>query len=249
MQPLNPDQSRQGVFVLTERYDAGTGHWHSHRRAQLIHASSGVLTVHTPAGLWVVPPQRAVWVPPRMRHRVSSLKGFVLRTLYADAARVPVPAQCTVVAVDRLLDELLRVAATIGTDYKRASPEGRVMAVLLDRLPHLASVPLHLPQPQDTRLARITLTLLADPADPTTLAQWSQQVGATTRTIARSFLKETGLTFVQWRQQRRLLAALERLGAGDSVTRVALDVGYGDVSSFIALFKAAMGETPARYFR
>jgi AraC-like DNA-binding protein len=39
------------------------------------------------------------------------------------------------------------------------------------------------------------------------------------------------------------------LGAGDSVTRVALEVGYGDVSSFIAVFKAAMGDTPARYFR
>jgi AraC-like DNA-binding protein len=36
---------------------------------------------------------------------------------------------------------------------------------------------------------------------------------------------------------------------GDAVSNVALNVGYSDVSSFIAVFKAALGETPARYFR
>jgi AraC-like DNA-binding protein len=47
----------------------------------------------------------------------------------------------------------------------------------------------------------------------------------------------------------RLLVALEKLGAGASVTQVALEVGYNDVSSFIAVFRDALGETPARYFR
>ncbi|MGH8109173.1 MAG: helix-turn-helix domain-containing protein [Arenimonas sp.] len=42
---------------------------------------------------------------------------------------------------------------------------------------------------------------------------------------------------------------MERLGTGQSVMSVALDVGYTDVSSFIAVFKAALGQTPARYFR
>ena len=37
---------------------------HRHPSAQLIHASSGVMTVATAQGRWVVPPQRAVWVPP-----------------------------------------------------------------------------------------------------------------------------------------------------------------------------------------
>jgi AraC-like DNA-binding protein len=32
------------------------------------------------------------------------------------------------------------------------------------------------------------------------------------------------------------------------VTSVAFEVGYDDVSSFIGAFKAAMGETPGRYF-
>ncbi len=249
MAVIDPDAAERDVFVLAERYDAGPGHWHTHRRAQLIHASVGVLQVHSDAGQWVVPPQRAVWVPPQVRHRVSSSRAFWLRTLYAEPQRVPVPPQCTVVSVDLLVDELLRAAADFGPDYPQTGSEARLIAVILDRVPHLARAPLHLPRPSDPRLARIADTLLADPADATTLDQWAEQVGAAARTIARLFLKDTGLSFAQWRQQRRLLAALERLGAGDSVTSVALDVGYADVSSFVAVFKAALGETPARYFR
>jgi AraC-like DNA-binding protein len=246
---IDPDAAQRDVFVLAEHYDAGPGHWHAHRRAQLIHASVGVLQVHSDAGQWVVPPQRAVWVPPQVRHRVSSSRAFWLRTLYAEPQCVAVPDQCTVVSVDLLVDELLRAAARFGPDYPQAGSEARVIAVILDRVPHLVRAPLHLPRPSDPRLARIADTLLADPADATTLNQWAEQVGATARTIARLFLKDTGLSFAQWRQQRRLLAALERLGAGHSVTNVALDVGYADVSSFVAVFKEALGETPARYFR
>ena len=73
--------------------------------------------------------------------------------------------------------------------------------------------------------------------------------GVTARTAARLFVKETGQTFGQWRQQLRLLVALEHLGGGASVTQVALEVGYSDVSSFIAVFRDAFGDTPARYFR
>jgi AraC-like DNA-binding protein len=72
--------------------------------------------------------------------------------------------------------------------------------------------------------------------------------GMIERTAARLFQKETGLSFGKWRQQLRMLKALEILGAGASVIQVALEVGYNDVSSFIAVFKKAYGETPAKYF-
>jgi AraC-like DNA-binding protein len=73
-------------------------------------------------------------------------------------------------------------------------------------------------------------------------------VGLTSKTFARRFVSETGVSFGRWRQQQRLLAAIELLGEGRSVTEVAFEVGYHDVSSFIAAFKTVMGETPARYF-
>ena len=47
----------------------------------------------------------------------------------------------------------------------------------------------------------------------------------------------------------RLLKALQALSLGESVTQVALAVGYQDVSAFIQVFKDAFGDTPARYAR
>ncbi|HEX8822904.1 MAG TPA: helix-turn-helix domain-containing protein [Archangium sp.] len=246
---LDPDQTERGVFVLSERYEPMEGPWHEHRRAQLIHASEGVLTVRTSEGRWVVPPQRAVWILPGIAHQVSSRKAFWLRTLYVEPGVAPLPAECCVVGVDRLVDELLIAASEFGADYPPGGPEERLIQVILDRLPQLKVSPLYLPAPRDPRLKGLTEALTTNPADGRTLGELAGVAGMTERTVARLFLKETGLTFGQWRRQLRLLAALERLGAGESVSNVALDVGYEDVSSFIAVFKSALGDTPARYFR
>ena len=40
---------------------------HSHPRAQLLFAMSGIMKVSTGEGTWVVPPSRAVWIPPGYR--------------------------------------------------------------------------------------------------------------------------------------------------------------------------------------
>ena len=69
------------------------------------------------------------------------------------------------------------------------------------------------------------------------------------RSAERLFQDDLGMSFSAWRQQLRLMVALELLGRGDRVTDVAFAVGYSDVSAFIAMFKAALGATPGQYFR
>jgi AraC-like DNA-binding protein len=61
-------------------------------------------------------------------------------------------------------------------------------------------------------------------------------------------LDEVGMTLGRWQQQARLLHALEVLASGISVTTAALEVGFETPSAFIAMFRRAMGTTPARYF-
>jgi len=246
---VDPDAGARSAFVLDAHHRPTDGAWHAHRRGQLVHAAEGVLVVSTAEGRWVVPPARAVWVPPGQRHRVASRRPFRLLTLYVDRGSAALPEACRVVAVDALERELLAAAARFGRDYPAGGAEERLVRVVLDRLPALTVAPLlHLPAPTSAPLAKLTAQLAAAPADRRTLEAWAARVGLTARTAARRFVSETGLTFGQWRQQLRLLAALELLGAGESVTAVAFSVGYDDVSSFIAAFKAAMGVTPGRYF-
>ncbi|MBM9616888.1 helix-turn-helix transcriptional regulator [Desulfobulbus rhabdoformis] len=249
IEAYNPDQAKRPIFVASEYFPANTGFWHAHHRIQLIHASDGVLTVKTRLGLWVAPPYRGVWVLSGLEHNVTSRKGFWLRTLYAEPDIIQAPKQCCVVTVNRLLSELLIAASEFGTDYPPEGPEQRLIQVIVDRLSELTTVSAYLPRPLDPRLARISQHLEKQPADSTSLDKLAPKAGLSGRTAARLFAKETGMTFGQWRQQLRLLCAMEFLGTGESVTHAAFEVGYHDVSAFIVAFKKAFGTTPANYFK
>ena len=225
-------------------------HWHHHRRGQLLYASSGVMTVQTAAGTWVVAPEQAVWIPPGVEHQVTHAQAIAMRTLYIDAGVAEsLPGECCVVAVPALLRALILRAIEVGLDYGPDGPGARIMAVILDELRALKPEPLHLPQPRDPRLLKVTAALIDDPADGRPLSAWAKDAGASERTLARLFVKETGLTFGEWRERLRLTTAVARLAEGAAVTAVALDLGYQSPSAFIAMFRRSLGETPGRYLR
>lgn len=108
--------------------------------------------------------------------------------------------------------------------------------------------PLELPIPEDTRLRKIYDRLSANPGDNRTLEDWGKMAGATGRTLVCRFREETGISFGQWRQQIRILEALRRVGMHESVTAVAIELGYDSPSAFISMFKKALGKTPGQYF-
>ncbi|CAG9241486.1 helix-turn-helix transcriptional regulator [Paraburkholderia caribensis] len=247
--PLDPDSVARSAFVLAVRHDALDQPWRSMRRAQFVQVTEGVLAVHTENGLWVAPSHHAVWMLPGVLHRMSSAAPVVLRILYADEDALPVPARCCAMAVNGLMDELLGAASQFDASAPADAEQLRLLAVIADRVPRLTEVALSLIYPRDLRARHIADALAADPARAGVLDDFAEQASITARTAARLFSRETELTFGQWRQQLRLLTALMRLGSGASVTQVALEVGYSDVSSFIAVFKDALGETPARFFR
>ncbi len=221
---------------------------HSHERAQLIFAAHGAMLVTTADGSWAVPPERAVWMPAGVTHEIRMAGAVAMRTLYvrSDAA-ARLPRKARVLAVSPLLRELILRACDLPLRYDEHGPAGRLMALILDEIAGLPTVALDLPIPRDPRLARICRALRADAGSPRTLGQWAGDAGASSRTLARLFRKETGLTFAAWRQQARLLAAMAMLAAGVPVTRVALELGYDSPSAFTAMFRRALGAPPSKY--
>ena len=102
--------------------------------------------------------------------------------------------------------------------------------------------------PADER-AQALARAIAGPAGDATIDDLARSVGASRRTLERTFVAETGLTIGAWRQRQRLLRALELLAHGEPVTTVALAVGYRTPSAFTAMFHEQLGTTPTRYFR
>ena len=222
---------------------------HQHGRHQLVYAHRGVMTVTTATGIWVVPPQRAVWVPAEISHKVVARDPVSMRNVYIrPAAADGLPGGCCVVTVPPLLRELILQAAVLPRLYDEAGPDGRVMAVILDQVRAAPVAPLELPWPAHPRLAPIVRILRENPGDSRGLGDWATVAGASARTLARLFVRETGMTFGQWRQQARLLEALARLATGQPAAVVAFDLGYASQSAFIAMFRKALGKTPGKYF-
>ena len=67
------------------------------------------------------------------------------------------------------------------------------------------------------------------------------------KTIGRIFLRETGMGYQQWRQQWRLMRAMELLATGRSLSYCAFESGFASDSAFIAFFKSMTGSTPGRW--
>ena len=244
------DDARRPIVTYSQRRQRGyfTG-WHHHRRAQVLYASSGTMSVVTEAGAWAVAPEQAVWIPPQVEHDVTSPSALSMRSLYLDASVTrALPKHCEVWAISALLRELI-IALSDMSVTEQISPAGRRMSlVVLDQLYRMEPEPFHLPLPTDRRAREIADQLLRNPADTRDLAELAQSVGASVRTMARVFQSQTAWSFGRWRQQLRVLAAVSKLAEGRSVTQVAYELGYQSPSAFVAMFKKILGEPPARYF-
>lgn len=225
---------------------------HSHERAQLLYASAGVMSVMTDAASFTIPPQRAVWMPAGVVHEALTRGHVSLRTLYVEpGADQRLPQRCQVLKVSNLLRELILEASNLPVEYSLDGRDARIMALILDEIAEAVEHPasaLSVPMPQDPRLIRVCRAVMQEPSQEDHLDRWADAAGMGRRTFTRAFRRETGLTFAEWRQQVRLAEALSLLSLGQSVTRVAYEVGYNSPSAFTAMFQRAFGVSPSHYF-
>src|ERR1700737_2756055 len=196
---------------------------HQHPVGQLIFAVRGVMVIRTAIGQWIVPTTRALWMPGSMTHAIRMVGHVRMRTIYVRPNASPgLPATCAVVAVSQLLSALIVEAVNVRLPYTQHSRDGRLMRLLIDEIVQMPTLPLNLPYPSDPRLRVIHERIMKTPDDPSTAADWASTFRIDPRTIHRLFVRDTGLTFGQWRRQARLLAALEMLARGERIVDIAL---------------------------
>lgn len=249
---LRPEQGEltpHGIAVLATDPPADTIiSRHAHRRGQLLYATSGVMIVRAETGAWVVPPGRAVWIAPGVPHEIELAGTVAMRTVFVE------PDLCAglgdlgrVIHVSALLKHLILNGVTIPLDHAVGGRDERLMMLILDEMRAAPTLSLHVPMPQHIGLTRLCQRFIADPAQSVTLDAWADALHMNTRTLARQFRRETGMTFGAWRRQTRLLLSLPRLAAGTSILEVALEHGYNSPSAFTAMFRRILGVPPSLY--
>lgn len=216
---------------------------HSHEFPQLIYASSGVMAVATKQGTWVVPPQRAVWVPPACAHETWMLTDVHLNSLYLRPSATWKRLDCKVIDISPLLRELILAAERIDPQQELDRRDDLVTRLILEELRLARSAASPIPMPQDARLLRLCRRVLADPSLHLTLDHLAGEVGGCSKTIARLFDRELGMSFRKWRELVQVANAIAHLAQGVPVKVAASTLGYTP-SAFSVMLRRGTGTTP-----
>lgn len=245
--PESYDNPIVGVWSQLEDYDSGE---HSHSMGQILFTGQGCIRVRLaqPALLCMLPPTRLVWIPPGVPHQARIRHSVDYRSVYFGAPYLDfLPDTPQVLAVSPLLKALLiqMSNAPFSTDWSNGKAH-QIANLCIAELRDAAPDSLILPMPTDRRLSSLGQHL---ERLPPSLQELARQVGACERTIARMVRRDTGMSYQEWRQQWKLIRAIEMLSVDERLSDVTQELGFTSDSAFIAFFRGMTGTTPKAYSR
>ncbi len=222
---------------------------HSHNWHQMIYPKTGMLRTRAENREYFIPSNRAILIPATIIHESWALANTEFVGIYINPTYVNWWSEsCRIMDLSPLLRELTNyIAQKIPFSDVITKEHKRLINVFCDQLAMQSTEALELILPKDSRLKRISNTLLKNPANNDSLKVWSNKVGASERTISRLFKKETGLTFMKWRQRLKLISSVKYLKEGISIKEIAYLTGYNSSSAFIYSFKDEFKVTPQKY--
>ncbi|WP_077927229.1 AraC family transcriptional regulator [Wohlfahrtiimonas populi] len=239
------DTPREIIALATDYEDGTFLPTHQHQRAQFLYSIRGMMEVSTDHGRWLVFPDSGVWIPPQTLHSVRMLNAST-RSLYI-SPELSLRNQCEVVKVSKLMHSLLIAATDIPRLYESQGRDATLLQLLMYEIQKAEALPFHIPLPQDSTLLALCQNFIQSPNIHESLEKWASLSHKSTRTFSRFFQKETGMTFSQWRQHICLLYALTELTKQQSITNIALSLGYESISAFSAMFKKSLNYSPSEF--
>lgn len=217
---------------------------------KLNYALSGICEYLVDGERYLSPPRYGLWIPPGAVHEARNPRDMHYVAIYVAAELcTALPTSPATLGLDPLLKAIVADYAARDVTVPRTPEDRRLALVLVDQIRLAPRFDSYLPFSDDALLAPILRALQSDPGNPTSLAEWARHAGTTERTLSRRCRAELGISFHEWRQRARLIAAMTWLDDGEPVSRVATRLGYGTPSAFIAMFRRMTGTTPTRISR
>jgi AraC-like DNA-binding protein len=239
------------VSFRTETYRGGTVFpakaqpW-----GELNYALTGVVDFDIDGVRYLSPPHYAIWIPPDIvheawnRHDVRYVTVYVERSLCA-----ALPQQPATLAISPLLKAILADFANRSVNQPTSAEDLRLAQVLIDQIRLAPRSESYLPIVDDGLLGPVLSALQDDPGDRRSLAVWARCTGTTERTLSRRCHDLLGMSFNEWRQRLKVVAALAAIEAGEPVNGIAKALGYSNASAFIAMFRRLTGTSPKQMLK
>ena len=244
---FNPDTLNNAVIGIQSELGHHDSGLHRHAMAQILFTRQGCikLTLNEGTLLCLLPPTRAAWIPAGVSHRAEMKNTVDYRSVWFQPSAFPsLPCSPAILNVSPLLHELLeRISEQPWEARWDAVPLCYLAGLCAAEICAAAHEPMMLAMPRDKRLRHLSGNEL-----PPTLQATAARSGASEKTISRIFRRDTGMSFQQWRQQWRLMKAVELLSTGQRITDTAQALGFSSDSAFVYFFRTMTGHTPGHYF-
>lgn len=220
-------------------------------RHYLLRVSRGAVRMEADDTVWMLPPARAALIAAGHPVEVTIPQPVTTSSVLISPSFAPPPgAPLAVFDLTPLARNLFAECAAFGdgdgfNDYA-ATMFGALVAVTWALARHPS--PARMPTGHSAELrAALELTRVHLADDPT-IDQIARTVGMTSRTLARRFEDELGMTWRAALRRLRVIGAIELLAGGSaSITTIAMEVGYSSLSAFQAAFRDITGQTPTQY--
>ena len=231
--------------------DVGPKPLHKHPTGQLLVATEGIVGIELEDGYWSIPARCGVWVPPNVAHQgVLGLGGKSVSLHVGPVWVDQLPEQSTLMMVKPLTIEMIMASATPAWAKRSSEYRNHFSRVMIDDVVNAKQLPRNFaPLPKSPYLLKILRELHDPDKAGWTMAEWAEHVHMSERTLGRNSLRETGMTFYNWRLQHLFLRSIEHLAEKLSVDEVAALAGYRNTSAYIKVFKEVFGMTPGTYAR
>jgi AraC-like DNA-binding protein len=221
-------------------------------RHYLLAASRGVLRLEVDGTSWSLPPARAALIQAGVAIQVTIPQRVTTASvLFGPTFVAPPPSSLAVVDLTPLARALLSECCRWGDEDEPLDDYALAMfRALAEATWALAKhpSPAHMPTGRSEEVRRALAITAERLADDLRLVDLADEVGLASRSLARRFEQELGMTWSAARRRLRVLRAIEQLaGTEHSVTRIALDVGYSSLSAFQSAFRDLIGQSPSEY--
>ena len=240
---------RAGTYRLEVGEEVVTG-WHSHDRHQLEYAFEGVAQLETETARYLLPPQQAVWIPAGIYHSSTLTNVKAVSVFFHPAMGIPAGERVRILAAGPVIREMIL--------YARRWPVGRsssdqiadaffevLASLVVEWLDH--ETPLCLPTTRDPLIAD-AMGYTTEHLAHVTMGDVCDAVGASERTLRRTFRAVTGMSWRKYLQESRLFEAMALLAGGDdNLLAIAVAVGFDSASAFSRAFGRYAGESPHAY--
>lgn len=217
---------------------------HQHAQGQLFVLHSGLISIHTEQRRHLLPPACIAWIPPWKLHGAEIHQTVLAQRWYINAnwQQVSMPDEIKMIRTSHFLSELMMLVS----DLHRQGDQAYLiyLACLADQLQRQPDLPLSLAMPTHPRLQTLCQYYMAHPHLNLSLDQMAEIACMSRRSLSRHFLAQTGNSLGLWLQRMRIILAMEKLALGQSVTQIALELGYQSLSAFIKQFRRHLGVSP-----